>query len=895
MPRPRRRVSLTATLALALPLALAATLCTALPATAKDRDPDPPPRITPTPRSVADRDDTITVSPTVHLVTGDHPDAPALKLTEKALRDAGAARIERTTTAKPPGDGLVVHLDGPGAATALSGLGIEGPAGLPADGYALGIGRTANEDRDTIVLSGVDATGTYYAAQSLRQLLPHRGSPGAEVRGTAVRDWPGTGWRGVIEGFYGTPWSHEARLDQLDFYGAHKMNIYVYSPKDDAYLREKWRDPYPPDQLAKIKELVDRAAANHVEFTYALSPGLSVCYSSDEDVKALNDKFQTLWDIGVRTFAVPLDDISYTDWNCKADEEKFGTGGGAAGAAQAHLLNRVNRDFIKAHEGAEPLQMVPTEYYDVKPSPYKKALAEQLDKDVLVEWTGIGVIAPTMTVKEAKAAREVFGHPILTWDNYPVNDYIRGRLLLGPFNGREQGLPAELAGITANPMVQPYASKLALYTVADYAWNDAAYDPAASYSAALREMSGDDRDTTAALRAFADAGYGSLLNKQQSPELAAAIKTFWDGGNPAALATRLRALHDAPATLRDALPDRGFIADADPWLDSAEAWGTAGRTALALVRAAREGDAAKAWKLRQQLPGQVAKAKSFSYEWIDGTKVQVVLADGVLDAFVEDALAEHNKSLGVPGRIKATSTLGTYQDNAVSRMTDGDDATYYWSDRAVKADDAVTLDLHSTRPLKKLQLSMGKPGSEADHIHQGILEYSADGKQWTKLADFSGKAEVEAEAPDGAEARFVRARATAAQSEWLVIREFTATATDTTTVTGGPPAADDSDLARAADGDLDAAYTAARAPEAGETLTVTPAEPRDADKVAVLRPQDAEGSASVEIRIGGKWRALGRLSGPYTELDTGGVRAEAVRITWKGGDAPPRISEVVLR
>lgn len=227
-----------------------------------------------------------------------------------------------------------------------------------------------------------------------------------------------------------------------------------------------------------------------MEFTYALSPGLSVCYSSDADAKALVEKFQTIWDIGVRTFAVPLDDISYTDWNCAEDKAKWGTGGGAAGAAQAYLLNRVNKEFIATHPGAQPLQMVPTEYYNVSASPYKKALSEQLDPDVLVEWTGVGVVAPTMTVAEAEAARTVFNHPILTWDNYPVNDYATNRLLLGPFSGREKGLPGKLAGITANPMIQPYASKLALYTVADYSWNDAAYDPRTSWGEGLKEYAG---------------------------------------------------------------------------------------------------------------------------------------------------------------------------------------------------------------------------------------------------------------------------------------------------------------------------------------------------------------------------------------------------------------------
>jgi hyaluronoglucosaminidase len=32
-----------------------------------------------------------------------------------------------------------------------------------------------------------------------------------------VDDYPSLAWRGVVEGFYGVPWSHEARLRMLDF------------------------------------------------------------------------------------------------------------------------------------------------------------------------------------------------------------------------------------------------------------------------------------------------------------------------------------------------------------------------------------------------------------------------------------------------------------------------------------------------------------------------------------------------------------------------------------------------------------------------------------------------------------------------------------------------------
>ncbi|MET7800659.1 beta-N-acetylglucosaminidase domain-containing protein [Streptomyces decoyicus] len=844
--------------------------------------------LSPTPRSVRSRSDLVTITPSVTVVAGPDADAPALAVVEKSLKDAGADRVVRAERASAQGQ-LTVYVDGAGAAQALKGLGVRGSEGLPDEGYALAVG----EGR--IALSGKDATGTYYAAQSLRQLLPHRERPGAQVRGTAVRDWPATPLRGVIEGFYGTPWSHDARLDQLDFYGEHKMNIYVYSPKDDAYLREKWRDPYPAEQLARIKELVDRAHERHVEFTYALSPGLSVCYSSDADLKALTAKFQTLWDIGVRTFAVPLDDISYTDWNCAADKDAFGTGGGAAGTAQAHLLNRVSQEFIAAHPGAEPLQMVPTEYYDVKPSPYKKALAAKLDGNVLVEWTGVGVIAPTMTVAQARQAREVFGHRILTWDNYPVNDYVTNRLLLGPFNGREKGLPEQLAGITANPMIQPAASKLALFTVADYAWNDAAYDARASWGAAIEESAGGDARTARALRAFADAHYASSLNPQQAPELAAAIAEFGKVGQARRLDGVLRTLQDAPGVLRDRLADRGFVNDSEPWLDATHAWGVAARTALRLIEATRAGDGAKAWQLRQRIPELVKNAKSFVYVDMSGKRVPVLVADGVLDTFVEDAVAAHDEALGVVGRPKGATDLSVYQDNAVSRMTDGDDATYFWSGAGPKAGSFVGLDLHAERPLGTVRLAMGKSGSPDDYLRHGVLEYSSDNKNWQRLAAFDGKAEVSVEPPAGAKARYVRARATQAQDDWLVVREFAVAGADAVTVSGGPPATAGSALRSAADGDPASVYRAARAAQSGEALECTPDAPRAARSVVVLRPEGAPaGAAKVEVRTGGVWRPLGTLSGAYTRLAAGGGAIEAVRLVWRDGAASPEVNEVIL-
>lgn len=77
---------------------------------------------------------------------------------------------------------------------------------------------------------------------------------------------------------------------------------------------------------------------------------------------ALTRRFRQLWDLGVRAFAVPLDDIDISRWNCARDRTAYGSGTAAVARAQADLLNRVQRGFLGTRKGAAPLITVPTEY-----------------------------------------------------------------------------------------------------------------------------------------------------------------------------------------------------------------------------------------------------------------------------------------------------------------------------------------------------------------------------------------------------------------------------------------------------------------------------------------------------------------------------------------------------
>ncbi|UNT00585.1 beta-N-acetylglucosaminidase domain-containing protein [Streptomyces tubbatahanensis] len=733
-----------------------------------------PGSVFPTPQVTRQRDDFVTVTRTVTVVTGHDPDAPALRATRQALRAAGAQRI---VTAETEHTGPTQHSgrSGDRAGQLTVRLGEDTRGGLGSEGYALTMGGGSRHSAGHIVLAGHDGTGTYYAAQSLRQVLPASRHPGIRVRGLTMRDWPATRSRGVIQGFYGTAWSQRAQLDQLDYYGAHKLNTYLYSPKDDPYLRERWRDPYPRRRLADLAELVERAGARHVDFGYALSPGLSVCYSSAADAKALTEKLASMWRIGVRTFVIPLDDISYTEWNCAEDGERFGTGGAAAARAHAHLVNTVEKEFIDTHPGAAPLQMVPTEYAGTAPKPYKRELARRLSPDVTVQWTGSDVVSPSVTAAQARKARATFGHPVVLWDNYPVNDYATDRLLLGPYTGRGKDVPEHLEGIVANPMIQPSASKIALGTVADYAWNARAYRPRSSWTASLRELSGGDAGVERALRAFADVNHSSVLDKRQGPGLRTAVRDYWrDERAASGLDAALKRLQNAPAVLDKGLPDRRFLRDARPWLDAARDWARADRTALRMLTAARDGDGERAWQLRRELPQLVERAESHRYVDIDGERIPAVVGEGVLDVFAEDAVAAHDVLLGRTPRPKASTDMGTHQQHTPLRMTDGSDDTWYWNKAPMEKGSYVRIDLRAPRPLGQVRLAMGAPDARDDIIGRGVLEHSADGSHWTRFASFHGEREVTARPPEGTRARYVRARAVADQDALVAVRAFEA-------------------------------------------------------------------------------------------------------------------------
>ena len=318
-----------------------------------------------------------------------------------------------------------------------------------------------------ITLVGADSVGLYYGLQSLRQLLASNQVPYCKIT-----DYPSVGLRGVVEGFYGNPYSHSDRIEQFKFYGRTKLNTYIYGPKDDPYHRDKWRELYPEQERKRISELVTQAHQRGVRFVWAIHPGLDIKWT-EEDRKAVVRKCEDMYRLGVRSFAVFFDDIS-------ADDE--------SAHHQAELLNYLYEHFEKTGMKIGSLILCPTQYNQAwAKGAYLDILGTKMNPKIEIMWTGKTVVTmidrETMEYVNARIRRKGF-----IWLNYPVTDFAVDHILLGPMRGNASDIDQLVSGFVANPMEYAEASKVGVFGVADYLWNMKAYDADRAWEGAVKEL-----------------------------------------------------------------------------------------------------------------------------------------------------------------------------------------------------------------------------------------------------------------------------------------------------------------------------------------------------------------------------------------------------------------------
>ncbi len=286
---------------------------------------------------------------------------------------------------------------------------------------------------------------------------------------------------GVVEGFYGRPWSSAQRRALVARLGALGLNTYLYAPKDDLRHRARWRDLYEESEAAELREVIAACAAAGVSFVYALAPGLDAAFSTADGHAALERKASQLMSLGARHFAVLFDDIIPSPASGQLGATEHDAGPQAAFAHRLHALQR-------REDSAARLLFCPTPYCgrmagEVSASGYLRHLGAHLDPAVDVMWTGPEIISETIRPGDVGELTKVLRRRPLIWDNLFANDYDLRRLYLGPYAGRPVSLREATAGVLLNPNCEFEANRLPLDTFAAWVARES-YDPAEEHETA---------------------------------------------------------------------------------------------------------------------------------------------------------------------------------------------------------------------------------------------------------------------------------------------------------------------------------------------------------------------------------------------------------------------------
>jgi hyaluronoglucosaminidase len=396
---------------------------------------------------------------------------------------------------------------------------------------------------------------------------------------------------GVVEGFYGVFYTFPERRDLIRFIGQHGYNLYVYAPKNDRQHRARWWEAYPPKLMAEFTETVQVAHQTGVQFCYAISPGGSLCYASEVDFQRVTSKLQAFFDIGVRSFSLMLDDLE-SKFRHPEDAQRFDS----LAQAQADMANRLLR-WLKILDPRCTLSFVPGEYSGRAPfSPTIHQLGALLDPAIDICYTGPEVCSPEITGEDARDFANAAGRPPIIWDNYPVNDLdMQPELHLAPVTGRSPDLLDHVKGILVNPMIQAEASKIPLWSYADYVADPRAYHPADSWETAVQAFAG--ADYAVQLRILAENTIVSCLGRggQTLDTLsAAAVEALMKGRGCGAeevgkLEAYLSVIDEAGYTLKFRLENLALRNELLPWIEIMEHGMWMARYSLQILRALENG------------------------------------------------------------------------------------------------------------------------------------------------------------------------------------------------------------------------------------------------------------------------------------------------------------------
>ena len=291
---------------------------------------------------------------------------------------------------------------------------------------------------------------------------------------------------GVVEGFYGAPWTDAERLELFDWMAGWALDTYVYAPKDDLHHRARWRERYAAADADRVRELTRACADRGLRFVYGLGPGLDIRYGSDADVRCLQSRVEQVLALGCDHVALLFDDVP--DSLGEEDLERWG----ALAPAQCHVANALV-GWLRDQRAGARLLFCPTAYCGRMAAAglggpgYLEALGRDLQPDIDILWTGPEIVSREITVVHAREMGEILRRRPVIWDNLHANDYDGRRFFCGPYAGRPAALRDEVGGLLSNPNCEFPLNYVPIRTLAAYVHGRGAWDPRGAWVEAMAE------------------------------------------------------------------------------------------------------------------------------------------------------------------------------------------------------------------------------------------------------------------------------------------------------------------------------------------------------------------------------------------------------------------------
>lgn len=289
---------------------------------------------------------------------------------------------------------------------------------------------------------------------------------------------------GLIEGFYGRPWTWQQREEAAVFLSGQGFGFYHFAPKADLFLRRRWQEMHPDADAAGLASLSRTCRAHGMRFGVGLSP-FEIYRDFNDGVRdALSAKLDFLDKIGIDDLAILFDDM-------RGDFPDL-----------AHKQVEIAH-WIKQRSAATRLLVCPSYYTDDpvldrifgdRPENYLEDMGRLLDPSIEILWTGEEVCAREFSTGHLARVTGQLGRKPFLWDNYPVNDGPRMSqfLHIRAFTGRPAGMGAHIAAHGINPASQPMLSRIPTLTLLRSYAQGETYEYGAALAGAARQVLGDE-------------------------------------------------------------------------------------------------------------------------------------------------------------------------------------------------------------------------------------------------------------------------------------------------------------------------------------------------------------------------------------------------------------------